>query len=552
MFRQLHLPLTLITAMALGACASATKQSSLTKNPDAPAWIARGSVVKNGSVHGVGMVMGIRNVELARKTAGNRARAEISKIMSTYSASLMKDYSASTTAGDFSASSEEQSVEQAIKTFSANLLKGAEVTEVWFDPTQNAYFSLVTLNFEKSRQLAAKGLGGDMKKWVDENGSRILNDMEKESAPPPAAKKPSAPPSTPPPGGSDAPPAADKPVPPPAAKKPDVPEEATKVGGPRPAWTDGKCDKAKYLCGVGDGPSRTSADNDSRAELARIFKANIQAVSSSFESASKTISSKTGENWKETQEVSRHSMVSTDKVVTMSQILKRWDSGKGTVYALAVIERAPASRVLRDKIEQIDRVVGSKLSQAMSSSDNLSKLQYLKGAMAALAEREALNSDLRIIDRSGRGIPPPHDVAEITRLLDAASDSISIGIALIGTAASDVQACLEEKLTDKGYQVEANSDEDGSDFAISGDFDVLIHGKVKAQKRGKVAGSHVVNTSLSLKLINAKTNKVIKTFRASRKASRSTVRGAVSTSVVQLCNKKIGKIAKAIDKAFSR
>ncbi|MEE2900946.1 MAG: LPP20 family lipoprotein, partial [Myxococcota bacterium] len=535
MFRQLHLPLTLITAMALGACASTTKQSSLTKNPDAPAWIARGSVVKNGSVHGVGMVMGIRNVELARKTAGNRARAEISKIMSTYSASLMKDYSASTTAGDFSASSEEQSVEQAIKTFSANLLQGAEVTEVWFDPTQNAYFSLVTLNFEKSRQLAAKGLGGDMKKWVDENGSRILNDMEKESAPPPAAKKRSAP-STPPSGSSDAPPAADKLVPPPAAKKPDVPEEATKVGGPRPAWTDGKCDKAKYLCGVGDGPNRTSADNDSRAELARIFKANIQAVSSSFESASKTISSKTGENWKETQEVSRHSMVSTDKVVTMSQILKRWDSGKGTVYALAVIERAPASRVLRDKIEQIDRVVGSKLSQAMSSSDNLSKLQYLKGAMAALAEREALNSDLRIIDRSGRGIPPPHDVAEITRLLDAASDSISIGIALIGTAASDVQACLEEKLTDKGYQVEANSDEDGSDFAISGDFDVLIHGKVKAQKRGKVAGSHVVNTSLSLKLINAKTNKVIKTFRASRKASRSTVRGAVSTSVVQLCN----------------
>ena len=540
MHRRFQLPTTILAALVMGGCATATPQSNLTKNPDAPGWIVRGSMVKDGSAFGVGMVVGIRNVELARKTAGNRARAELSKLLATYSASLMKDYQASTSAGTAGASSEEQSVEQAIKTFSANLLRGSEVKQIWFDNTQSAYYALVELNFEKSRALAANGLGGDMEKWVEENGSRVLNDMEKESAPAPAAPAPAA--------GGD----SEAPAPSSSAPAADAPSAETIVGGDKPAWTTGQCDNNKYLCGVGHGPDRTSADNDARAELARIFQSNIKAVASSFESASKTISAQTGEQWKETQEVSRHSLVSTDKVVSMSRIVYRWDDEKGTLWTLAIIERGPASRALRDKIEQQDGVIGGKMSQAVSANNKMSKLQYLKAAVSALAVREAINSDLRVIDLNGRGIPPPHDIGEITRMLDATADAIRIGVAVRGTAAEDVQTCLEERLTDKGYQVVANSSEKGADFTISGDFDVLIHGKVRAEKRGKVAGSHVVKTNLSIKLINAKTKKIIKTFRASKKGSRATVRGAVSTSVVKLCRKKIKKIVEAIDQAFSR
>jgi len=531
----------IFSALVFSACATPSRTSSLTKNPNAPDWIAQGSRVKNGSIFGVGMAIGIRNVNLARKAAGNRARAEISKILSTYSASLMKDYQASTSAGTAGVSSEEQRVEQAIKTFSANLLQGAEVIEIWMDPTQNnAFFAHVELNLEKSRALAAKGLGSGMQKWVEENQDRVLKDMEKDSAPPPPAETAEAEPAEKDSGSESAP------------AKEEAPAAETKVGGDAPDWKNGKCDNNKYICGVGHGPNRDSADGDARAEIARIFKANIQAVATSFESAQKTISSQTGEKWNETQEVTRHSMVSTDKVLTSSRIVQRWDDGKGTLYALAVIERGPAARALRDKIEQQDGVIASKLSQAMSAGDNMRKLQYLKGAVAELAKREAMNADLRVIDRNGRGIPPPHDIGEITSLLDATSDAISIGISIIGAAAEDVQACLEERLTDKGYQVEANADENGTSFSIKGNFDVLIHGKVKAEKRGKVAGSQVVNTRLSLKLINAKTNRVLKTFTASKKTTRQTVEGAISTAVVKLCKKNIGKIAKSIDKAFTR
>ncbi|MBI5198012.1 MAG: hypothetical protein HZA19_05320, partial [Nitrospirae bacterium] len=81
-----------------------------------PEWVLKGSGAFRDAgdkvFYGVGSVSGIRNRPLAVTAAEDRARAEVAKIFETYSASLMRDYAASTTAGDFTRSSEEQSVEQ--------------------------------------------------------------------------------------------------------------------------------------------------------------------------------------------------------------------------------------------------------------------------------------------------------------------------------------------------------------------------------------------------------------------------------------------------------
>jgi hypothetical protein len=527
-----------LAALALACGGSKAPPGAPTKNPNAPEWVFKGSRIEKGRIIGVGMAGGIQNTELARETAVNRGRAEISKMLEVYSASLMKDYSASTSADG--ASAEEQRVESAIKTFSANLLKGTEPKGYWKDETQNAWFAQVELDFEKSRAIAAADIDGKGKTWIEDNGGRVLDDMADKEPPPPPPPADDPPPSAPPPA-----------APPPAAD----PGPETVVGGPQPDWTTGKCDRARFLCGVGSGKDRTSADLDARAELARIFKANITAVASSFETASSQISSKTGETWTETQDVSRFSMVSTEKVVTMSEIVYRWDDGKGTKWTLAVIDRAKAGNALRDQIEAKDSVIRAKVGSAKGTDDKLARFKALKVAVAALAEREALNSDLRVIDSSGRGIPPPHDIGAIVGMLDAATSSLKIGIAISGTASDRVQSCLEEAMTAKGYEVAANSseDEDEDEIDLEGEgFDVMIKGKVKAEKRGAIAGSEVVNTSLTLKLINAKTNKVIKTYTASKKASRGDVKAAASTSVHQLCTQKVTEIAAEIDRAFSR
>jgi hypothetical protein len=126
------------------ACSSSTPDNDDGKDfkldgVDHPEWVTKGSGRHNESkvLFGVGSVSGIRNPSLARTAAGDRARAEISKVLEVYSASLMKDYSASTTAGDMSATSEEQLVSNAVKTFSANTMSGVEIVEHWVHPNHN-------------------------------------------------------------------------------------------------------------------------------------------------------------------------------------------------------------------------------------------------------------------------------------------------------------------------------------------------------------------------------------------------------------------------------
>jgi hypothetical protein len=534
-----------------GCGGSKAPAGSPTNIADAPEWVHKGSRVQKGSIFGVGAAGGMKNNDLARTTAANRGRAEISKILEVYSASLMKDYQESVNAGG-GASSEAQMVTQAIKTFSAQLMSGTEPKEYWLDPSQNTWYVLVELNFERAKEAAAAKSDMDttMKDWVDKNGGKVLDDMDKEGSGPVGNT-----------GGEETAEAEPRSEPPPERKppvtvtpaKPQDEGPVVKKGGPPPAWTNGTCNSERYLCGVGDGADRKAADIDARAELARIFQANIVSVAKSFEGASRTISSKTGETWQETQNVSQFSMVSTDKVVTMSEIIERWDDGKGRLWSLAVIDRAQASAALRDQIQAKDQIVSAQLERAKAASDALAKMKALKSAVAAFAEREAFNSDLRVINKSGQGVPSPHNIGDILAQLEGAAADLKVGIAISGSGGDKVQSCLEEALTAKGYQVEANTSEDeDEDPDVSGSFDVLLKVTVKNEKRDKIAGQEVVNTTVTLKLINGKTNKILRTFTGQEKASRPSVQAAASTSAFKICQKQVPAIVADIDRSFSK
>ena len=126
-------------------------------------------------------------------------------------------------------------------------------------------------------------------------------------------------------------------------------------------------------------------------------------------------------------------------------------------------------------------------------------------------------------------------------------------MAVAGSGSDRVQACLEEGLTAKGYQVEAKSvEEEDEDPDVSGSYDVVLKGSVKAEKRGAIAGSEVVNISFTLKLINGSTNKVLKTLTASKKASRGDVKQAAATAAHQLCTQKMPELVAGIDQYFSK
>ncbi len=154
----------------------------------APAWVKKGSAAYNEkdskTIYGVGSVTGIRNEPLAWEAAENMARAEITKRFSTYTAYLMRNYAASTTAGDFTKSAEEQNVERAVKTFANGTLSGVMPVDRYRDEDSLTYYVLVKMDFKSMQEALAQSqeLNPKVRDFVRQNGEKLFEKLEKEEA----------------------------------------------------------------------------------------------------------------------------------------------------------------------------------------------------------------------------------------------------------------------------------------------------------------------------------------------------------------------------------
>lgn len=160
--------------------------SSTPKRPD---WITKGAGAfpKEKAFYGVGAVSGVKNIPLAYRAADNQARADIAKQFEVYTASLMKQYAASTTAGDMAKSSEEQNIEEATKTFTAISISGIQIVDHHEDNSKDGIptiYSLAKLDIEKVKENMEKAneLSSQVRDYVRKNADKSFDNLEKEEA----------------------------------------------------------------------------------------------------------------------------------------------------------------------------------------------------------------------------------------------------------------------------------------------------------------------------------------------------------------------------------
>ncbi len=172
----------MLCAFSMFACSS----SDTTDGDGLPKWVNRGSgaFTEGGKkiFYGVGMVSNVRNRALARSISESRARADIQKIFSTYSATMVRDYMASTSAAT-DASSEEQHVEQALKSYSAGTLSGAMIVDHFWDEDGTCY-ALAKLDLEEFGKSLddIKELDAKSRDFIRRNADKAFDRLEAEEA----------------------------------------------------------------------------------------------------------------------------------------------------------------------------------------------------------------------------------------------------------------------------------------------------------------------------------------------------------------------------------
>ena len=167
-----RLVLGLFITLAVSACESAPKWVKT--------WTYSGQDPK--ALYGIGEAMGIRNEPLAWDVAENRARAQMVKVLSTYTAYLMRDYAASTAAADLANTAEEQHIEQATKTFAAATLHGVRSVDRYKDEKKGIYYVVVKMNLEDVKEMLtqSKELNSQMREFVRKHADRAFERLEKE------------------------------------------------------------------------------------------------------------------------------------------------------------------------------------------------------------------------------------------------------------------------------------------------------------------------------------------------------------------------------------
>ncbi len=178
------------------------------------------------------------------------------------------------------------------------------------------------------------------------------------------------------------------------------------TGKGKPGWVDGRSveyPSTQYLTGVGQAGTRSNAEDQAYASVARIFKSEVAAQAKDWESY-RIVENHGASNAERRLTIDNVTKVSTDKVLENVRIADVWhDSDNRLYYALGVMNRSQAEAALMEKVSALDRAIDADVAESRQTTDKLAKVRALRRAGKNLVLREVYNTDLRVIRLSGQG-----------------------------------------------------------------------------------------------------------------------------------------------------
>jgi hypothetical protein len=229
------------------------------------------------------------------------------------------------------------------------------------------------------------------------------------------------------------------------------------TGKGKPGWVDGRSvdyPSSQYLTGVGQADTRSNAEDQAYAAVARIFKAEVAAQAKDWESYL-VVENRGVSNTERRLTIDSVTKVSTDKVLENVRIVDVWyDSESRVYYALSMMNRSQAEASLMEKVVALDRTIDTDVTESRQALDKLAKVRALRRAGRNLVLREVYNTDLRVIRPSGQGTPSAYQVNELSGELEQfLATNLVLAVQVSGDHAEPVGRALAEGLIREGLRV---------------------------------------------------------------------------------------------------
>ncbi len=250
------------------------------------------------------------------------------------------------------------------------------------------------------------------------------------------------------------------------------------TGKGKPGWVDGRSvdyPSSQYLTGVGQADTRSNAEDQAYAAVARIFKAEVAAQAKDWESYW-VVENHGVSNAERRLTIDNVTKVSTDKVLENVRIADVWyDSESRAYYALSVMNRPQAEASLMEKVAALDRTIDTDVTESRQAIDKLAKVRALRRAGRNLVLREVYNTDLRVIRSSGQGTPSAYQVNELSGELEQfLATNLVLAVQVSGDHAEPVGRALAEGLIREGLHVTTKTEDEKA-----GSPELIVRGTVR-------------------------------------------------------------------------
>ena len=250
------------------------------------------------------------------------------------------------------------------------------------------------------------------------------------------------------------------------------------TGKGKPGWVDGRSadyPSSQYLTGVGQADTRSNAEDQAYAAVARIFKAEVAAQARDWESYL-VVENRGVSNTERRLTIDSVTKVSTDKVLENVRIVDVWyDSESRAYYALSVMNRPQAEASLMEKVAALDRTIDTDVTESRQAIDKLAKVRALRRAGRNLVLREVYNTDLRVIRSSGQGTPSTYQVNELSGELEQfLATNLVLAVQVSGDHAEPVGRALAEGLIREGLHVTTKTEGEKA-----GSPELIVRGTVR-------------------------------------------------------------------------
>ncbi len=307
--------------------------------------------------------------------------------------------------------------------------------------------------------------------------------------------------------------------------------------GDKPKWvsgdTEGEFPKSAFIIGIGQDSTQAKAADKARIEIAKAFSLSLAASSRS--SAEETSNGKASSF---SQTGSDDVRTSTKKVMDGVEVPHFWDDGQGTVYALAVLNREHSLHILKDKLETMDKFVGTLQEQLKKTEGKFARLKLALKLLKIGKSRRPLNENYRILNPEGKGIPAPAGLSDALAEARKAVSAIRIQVATTGESAEKTNSRIMDGLSTYGLKVlEANA----------GTPDILVEAKASAERLPEENLTwYWASGSILVKMSYGSTGEVFTRFEESGQDAARDPYSSVDVTLTSLSDKAADHVFKVI------